>query len=87
MIAALVPAAGASVRMGRPKLLFEFDGQALISRVVSALSAGGAARVVVIAPPADSPEGPAIAALARGAGAEVVVPRTRPAEMRQSIEL
>ena len=29
MIAALVPAAGSSARMGRPKLLLEFDGQTL----------------------------------------------------------
>ena len=42
MIAALVPAAGSSARMGRPKLLVEFDGQSLIGRVVRALRAGGA---------------------------------------------
>ena len=43
--------------------------------------------MVVVAPPADAAEGPAVAAEARRAGAEVVVPRTRPAEMRDSIEL
>ena len=41
----------------------------------------------MVAPPADAAEGPAIAAEARRAGAEVVVPPTRPAEMRDSIEL
>jgi molybdenum cofactor cytidylyltransferase len=87
MIAALVPAAGASTRMGRPKLLVEFEGQPLIGRVVSALRTGGADRVVVVAPPADTVEGPPIADQARRAGAVVVVPPTRPAEMRQSIEL
>jgi molybdenum cofactor cytidylyltransferase len=86
MIAALVPAAGLSKRMGQPKLLFEFDGQTVIGRVVRALRAGGVERVVVIAPPADTAEGPAIAKAACGAGAEIVVPATRPAEMRESIE-
>ena len=33
-IAAIVPAAGSSRRMGSPKLLLEFDGQTLIARVV-----------------------------------------------------
>jgi molybdenum cofactor cytidylyltransferase len=87
MIAALIPAAGSSARMGRPKLLVEFDGQTLIGRVVGALRAGGAERVVVVAPPADAAEGPAVATEARRAGADVVVPQTRPAEMRDSIEL
>jgi molybdenum cofactor cytidylyltransferase len=87
MIAALVPAAGTSARMGRPKLLFEFDGQSLIGLVVASLRRGGAEHVVVVAPPADSAEGPAVASEARRAGADVVVPHTRPAEMRDSIEL
>ena len=87
MIAALIPAAGSSARMGRPKLLFEFEGQSLIGRVVSSLRHGGAELVVVVAPPADAAEGPAVASEARRAGADVVVPHTRPAEMRDSIEL
>jgi molybdopterin converting factor subunit 1 len=86
-IAAIVPAAGASRRMGRPKLLIELDGRPLIARVVSALAAGGARPVVVVAPPADVPEGPPIADAAARAGAVVVVPEARPAEMRDSVEL
>jgi len=87
MIAAVVPAAGSSVRMGRPKLLVELNGQSLIGRVVSALRLGGVGHVVVVAPPADAAHGPEIAAQARSAGALVIVPGTRPAEMRDSIEL
>ena len=86
MIAAVVPAAGRSDRMGRPKLLLEFEGETLIDRVVTALREGGAERVVVV-PPADAPEAAAIAAEAAAAGAEVLVPETQPAEMRDSIEL
>lgn len=86
-IAAIVPAAGESRRMGRPKPLLEFDGRPLIARVVSALIEGGARPAVVVAPPADSPEGPSIAQAAAGAGALVLTPETRPAEMRDSVEL
>ncbi len=86
MIAAVVPAAGRSARMGRPKLLLEFDGESLIHRVVTALREGGADRVVVV-PPVDAPEAAAIAAEAAAAGAEVLVPESQPAEMRDSVEL
>ena len=86
MIAAVVPAAGRSSRMGRPKLLMEFEGEPLIHRVVTALLAGGADRTVVVAP-VDSPEGPAIAAAASAAGAELVIPESQPDEMRDSVEL
>ena len=65
MIAAIVPAAGRSKRMGQPKLLLPIDGETLIARVVTALREGGAERVVVVAPPADSDEGPAVARAGR----------------------
>ncbi len=86
MIAAIVPAAGRSVRMGRPKLLMEFEGESLIHRVVTALRDGGAGRIVVV-PPADSPETAAIAAEASDAGATILIPESQPAEMRDSVEL
>ncbi|AMV39544.1 NTP transferase domain-containing protein [Planctomyces sp. SH-PL62] len=86
-IAAIVPAAGASLRMGRPKLLLEFGGRPLIARVVEALLAAGAQPVVVVAPPEDAPEGPAIIQAAVDAGADVIVPESRPATMRESVEL
>jgi molybdenum cofactor cytidylyltransferase len=87
VIAAIVPAAGRSKRMGRPKLLLPANGQTLIAHIVTALREGGADRVVVVAPPVDSEEGPAIARAAEQAGALVVAPRERPAEMRDSIEI
>jgi len=86
-IAAIVPAAGRSERMGRPKLLVTIGGQTLIGRLANVLRAGGADRVLVVVPPADSAEGPAVFAEAQAAGAEVIVPLTRPSEMRESIEL
>ena len=84
---AIVPAAGKSRRMGQPKLLLPFDGQPLIGRVISALRQGGAERVVVVTPPPDSPEGPAVAEAAEQAGGVVIAPSRRPAEMRESVQL
>ena len=55
-IHAVVPAAGASRRMGRPKLLLPWGsrGETVVGAVVEALAAGGAGRVaLVVGPPAD----------------------------------
>jgi molybdenum cofactor cytidylyltransferase len=87
VIAAIVPAAGRSERMGQPKMLLPTNGRTLIAHVVTALREGGADRVVVVAPPPDSAEGPAVAQAAEQAGALVVAPAKRPAEMRDSIEI
>lgn len=86
-VAAIVPAAGASRRMGRSKPLLEFGGRPLIARVVSALVEGGARPVIVVSPPRASPEGPPVARAAAEAGAVVITPEARPAEMRDSVEL
>lgn len=72
--------------MGRPKLLMEFNGRTLVLRVVEALREGGVDRVVVVSP-ADGSEAAAIRSEAVAGGAEVIVPRVQPAEMRDSIEL
>ena len=85
--AAVVAAAGKSQRMGQPKLLLLVGGQPLIAKVVAALREGGASPVIVVSPPADSAEGPGVAATARQAGAIVLTPLIRPPEMRDSVEL
>jgi molybdenum cofactor cytidylyltransferase len=84
--AAVVPAAGLSQRMGRPKLILPIGDRSLIERVVSALIEGGASPVVVVAPPPDQPGAQALHRLAVSAGAEVVVPSTPPPDMRASVE-
>lgn len=48
MPAALLPAAGASRRMGRPKLLLPFRGTSLVGAVVAALREAGAEPVVLV---------------------------------------
>ena len=86
MIAAVVPAAGHSQRMGRPKLILTLGPLTVIARVVTALLEGGVSTVVVVAPPADAPGAELLRAEAEAAGAVVVVPPTRPADMRGSFE-
>jgi molybdenum cofactor cytidylyltransferase len=51
---ALVPAAGASRRMGRPKLLLPYGQTTIVGALASALRAGGASPIVVVAAPGDS---------------------------------
>jgi molybdenum cofactor cytidylyltransferase len=86
MIVAIVPAAGHSSRMGRPKLILPLGGQTVIARVVNALRQGGASRTVVVTPPADAPGSTILAREAEDAGAIVVVPDERPPDMRASFE-
>lgn len=87
MIVGLVPAAGLSRRMGRPKLLLRVGGVPLIARVVDALRDGGAGRVVVVVAPAGTPGATEVAELAEGRRAEVVVAPGPTPDMRASVEL
>ncbi len=87
MIAAVVPAAGRSERMGRPKLILPLGATTVIARVVHALRAGGAEPIVVVAPPADFAGADVLADEATRAGAVVIVAGSATADMRASVEL
>lgn len=87
MIAAIVPAAGASRRMGQPKLILPIGGTPLIARVVTALKQGGAEVVVVVSPPADAPGASALIGAAAEAGARLIVPPAPTLDMRTSVTL
>ena len=50
MIAGVVPCAGASARMGKPKALLSIRGRTFVQAVVDALSAGGCEPVVSVVP-------------------------------------
>ena len=82
MIAAVVPAAGRSSRMGRPKLALPVDGRPMLERVIVALRDGGASPVVVVTGPHD----PSLTPLARSAGAEVVELTAGTPDMRTTVE-
>lgn len=83
MLHAIIPAAGLSRRMGRPKLLLPFEGQTVISRLLRTLKAGlPAGRIVVVVRKDDA----ALAEAVRSEGAEFVTPEADPPDMRTSIE-
>ncbi|HKI06003.1 MAG TPA: nucleotidyltransferase family protein [Thermoanaerobaculia bacterium] len=66
---AILPAAGASRRMGRPKLLLPVGGRPMVTAVVEALRGGGVREVVVVTAPSDE----ALQAWAREAGVTLAV--------------
>ncbi len=69
MIFAVVPAAGRSSRMGRPKLSLPLGGRTVLEHVVIALRQGGVDEVLVVVGPHDLPVwlATALAALRPGA--------------------
>ena len=73
MIPAIVLAAGASTRMGRPKALLDAGGKTFIRRILDTLSDAGVSRVAVVIRPAD----PAVTAevVASGFAQPVVNPQ------------
>ncbi len=69
MPAALLPAAGASRRMGRPKLLLPWGASTIVGSLVAALRAAGVSPIVLVAAPGDE----ALQAWARAEGLVVGV--------------
>lgn len=78
---AIVPAAGRSVRMGRPKLLLPAGASTLIARVLSAWTASRVTRTVVVVRRDDAE----LAARCRGFDVDVVTPASSPEDMKASI--
>lgn len=68
-VAGVVPAAGASMRMGTPKALLDPGGRSFVSAVVGALVGGGCDPVVVVTGPGQDEVG----RRAEAAGAAVLV--------------
>jgi molybdenum cofactor cytidylyltransferase len=82
VILAVVPAAGHSTRMGRPKLSLPLGNRTVLERVVAALRVGGADHVVVVI----GPHVPELAALAEAAGAHVCRLAALTPDMRATVE-
>ncbi len=82
MIVAVVPAAGHSSRMGRPKLSLPLGDRSVLEHVVAALLAGGADQVVVVV----GPHVPELVPLAEAAGAHVCKLAEPTPDMRATVE-
>jgi molybdenum cofactor cytidylyltransferase len=76
----LIPAAGKSQRMGRPKLLLPLGDATVLERVISAVRVGGVHEVVVVA----APDAEALSQLASKAGAHLVRLKEDTPEMKAS---
>jgi molybdenum cofactor cytidylyltransferase len=79
---AIVPAAGHSRRMGRPKLLLPLGTGTIISRMLTVLRRPEISETLVVIRPDDEPLRAAVSAC----GATVLQPAFPPPEMRQSVE-
>lgn len=82
MIAAVVPAAGFSRRMGRCKLTMPYSDRTVIEHVVATLREGGVERIVVVLGPHNSQ----IASLVESARGDVCMPDTPTIHMRETVE-
>jgi molybdenum cofactor cytidylyltransferase len=82
MIFALLPAAGKSTRMGRPKLLLPLGGRTVLDCVIAALRQGGVGQVLVVV----GPHVPGLAAVAAKAGAHVCPLAEETPDMRATVE-
>lgn len=69
MTTAIVPAAGSSVRMGRPKLLLPFRHTTVVGALLAALREAGVDHIVVVTAAGDDK----LQAFARDAGATVAI--------------
>lgn len=78
----LIPAAGKSTRMGRPKLLLPVGAQTVLERVVTSVRGGGVVEVLVIV----APENVGLRAIAERAGAHVLQLREDTLHMRQTCQ-
>ncbi|HEX3725080.1 MAG TPA: NTP transferase domain-containing protein, partial [Pirellulales bacterium] len=80
---AVIPAAGRSQRMGRPKLLLPWGSTTVFERVLSTWLASRVVQVVVVVHPLDGQ----LAEMSRRQGVLVVQPEHPPAEMVNSVQL
>lgn len=82
MTFAVVPAAGHSTRMGRPKLTLPLGGRTVLEHVIASLHDGGVATVLVVV----GPHVRDLIPLAEAAGANVLALPAPTADMRATVE-
>jgi molybdenum cofactor cytidylyltransferase len=82
MILAVVPAAGHSVRMGRPKLSLPLAGRTVLEWVITSLRRGGVEHVLVVV----GPQVRELVAFAQSAGALVLTLEQGTPDMRATVQ-
>jgi molybdenum cofactor cytidylyltransferase len=81
MIFAIIPAAGKSSRMGRPKLALPVGGKRVLELVVEALRLGGVDQVLVVL----APHAAELRSMAESAGANVLMLDEETPDMRATV--
>jgi molybdenum cofactor cytidylyltransferase len=79
---ALIPAAGKSTRMGRPKLALPLGGRTVLEHVIAALRGAGVEHVLVVV----GPHVPELVPLAEAAGADALLLPEETPDMRATVE-
>jgi molybdenum cofactor cytidylyltransferase len=82
MVYALIPAAGHSRRMGRPKLALPLGGRAVLEWVIGALRQAEVEHILVVV----GPQSPELVPLAEAGGAHVHRLAAETADMRATVE-
>src|SRR5689334_3025651 len=82
MTFAVIPAAGTSSRMGRPKLALPLGEGTVLGRVVEALRQAGVEHILTVV----GPHVPQLVPLAEAAGAAVLMLAEQTADMRATVE-
>src|SRR5947208_2364118 len=82
MIFAVIPAAGKSVRMGRPKLSLPLGDSTILEHVIGALHRGGVETILAVT----APHVQALASLAERAGAHSLLLPNETADMRSTVQ-
>jgi molybdenum cofactor cytidylyltransferase len=82
MLFALLPAAGKSERMGRPKLALPLGEKSVLEHVIAALKQGGVEHTLVVV----GPHVPELIPLAEAAGADVLALAEETPDMRATVE-
>ncbi|MFM9068314.1 MAG: NTP transferase domain-containing protein [Planctomycetota bacterium] len=80
---AIIPAAGHSRRMGEPKLLLPWNGQAVIQHVLQAWKATAVDRILVVVRQSDHQ----LAAICQQERVEVLQPAIDPPDMKASVQV
>src|SRR5438093_50783 len=78
---AIIPAAGRSKRMGSPKLLLPWGGSTIIGQVLDRWRSSHVDRILVVVHPDDQE----LASRCQGQRTTIVMPRTAPPEMKDSV--
>jgi len=82
MIFALIPAAGKSTRMGRPKLALPLGDRSVLEHVIAALHEAGIEHILVVV----GPHVPELATIARRASADVLLLEEETADMLATVK-